>query len=127
MRQILKRAAVIAACGLGLMLVPAAAQSPAEFFKGKTVRLVNGGAPGSGFDLYSRMLAPWLERKLGASVVVESRPGAGMMIAMNHTWVAAPDGLTNPSPRQPKPGTRLCCYKHTLSAGGRRGYRPPTA
>jgi tripartite-type tricarboxylate transporter receptor subunit TctC len=40
------------------------------------------------------MLAPWLEKKLGAIVVVESRPGAGMLIAMNHTWNSPPDGLT---------------------------------
>lgn len=66
----------------------------AEFFKGKTMRLVNGGAAGSGFDLYSRMLAPWLSKYLGASVLVESRPGAGMMTAMNHVWGAPPDGLT---------------------------------
>ena len=94
MRHMLMRAALAVGLALGSGLVPAAAQTPAEFFKGKTVRLVNGGAPGSGFDLYSRMLAPWLEKRLGANVIVESRPGAGMMIAMNHTWMAAPDGLT---------------------------------
>ena len=77
-----------------LFASPLRAETAAEFYRGKTVRLVNGGAPGSGFDLYSRMLAPWLEKKLGATVVVESRPGAGMMIAMNHTWVAPADGLT---------------------------------
>jgi tripartite-type tricarboxylate transporter receptor subunit TctC len=69
-------------------------QTQAEFFKGKTIRLVNGGAGGSGYDLYSRMLAPWLGKHLGANVLVESRPGAGMMTAMNHVWGAAPDGLT---------------------------------
>jgi tripartite-type tricarboxylate transporter receptor subunit TctC len=66
----------------------------AEFFKAKTVRLVNGGAAGSGYDLYSRMLAPWLTKHLGTTVIVESRPGAGMMTAMNHVWNSAPDGLT---------------------------------
>ncbi|MEN9708805.1 MAG: hypothetical protein RIQ68_1213 [Pseudomonadota bacterium] len=71
-----------------------AAESAADFYRGKTLRLVNGGAAGSGFDLYSRMLAPWLEKKLAATVVVESRPGAGMLIAMNHTWNSPPDGLT---------------------------------
>ena len=40
------------------------------------------------------MLAPWLGKYLGANVLVESRPGAGMMTAMNHVWGAAPDGLT---------------------------------
>jgi tripartite-type tricarboxylate transporter receptor subunit TctC len=85
-------------CAAGLALaaltLPLRAETPAEFYRGKTVRLVNGGAAGSGYDLYSRMLAPYLEKKLGATVVVESRPGAGMLIAMNHTWNAAPDGLT---------------------------------
>ncbi|MDB5569831.1 MAG: Tripartite-type tricarboxylate transporter, receptor component TctC [Hyphomicrobiales bacterium] len=73
---------------------PAHADPMLDFYKGKTVRLVNGGAAGSGYDLYSRMLAPWLEKKLGATVIVESRPGAGMMTAMNHVWIQPPDGLT---------------------------------
>ena len=82
------------ALALTACAAPLHAQTPAEFYRGKTLRLVNGGAAGSGYDLYSRMLAPWLEKKLGATVVVESRPGAGMLIAMNHTWNAPPDGLT---------------------------------
>ncbi len=72
----------------------ARAETPQDFFKGKIVRLVNGGSGGSGYDLYSRMLAPYFEQKLGAKVVVEARPGAGMMTAMNHVWTQAPDGLT---------------------------------
>ncbi len=83
-----------AAFALAAFTLPLHAETPAEFYRGKTVRLVNGGAAGSGYDLYSRMLAPYLEKKLGATVVVESRPGAGMLIAMNHTWNAPPDGLT---------------------------------
>lgn len=90
--------ALFGALGLCLAIAagPAHAQADkqAEFFKGKTIRLVNGGAAGSGYDLYSRMLAPWLGKYLGANVIVESRPGAGMMTAMNHVWGAAPDGLT---------------------------------
>ncbi len=86
-------AAAVAALLLALTF-PLRAETMAEFYRGKTVRLVNGGAAGSGYDLYSRMLAPYLEKKLGATVVVESRPGAGMLIAMNHTWNSPPDGLT---------------------------------
>lgn len=78
-------------CGLA---APAVAQSPAEFYRGKTLRFVTGGSSGSGYDLYARMLAPYLQQKLGATVVVESRPGAGMMIAMNHVAGSPPDGLT---------------------------------
>jgi tripartite-type tricarboxylate transporter receptor subunit TctC len=83
-----------AALALAVAGGPARADENLDFYKGKIVRLVNGGAAGSGFDLYSRMLAPYLEKKLGATVVVESRPGAGMMTAMNHVAIAPPDGLT---------------------------------
>jgi tripartite-type tricarboxylate transporter receptor subunit TctC len=83
--------AALAAIGL---TTTAHADPMLDFYKGKTVRIVNGGAAGSGYDLYSRMLAPWFEKKLGANVIVESRPGAGMMTAMNHVWVQPPDGLT---------------------------------
>lgn len=87
-------AAFLAAAAGALASVPARADADLDFYKGKIVRLVNGGAAGSGYDLYSRMLAPWLEKKLGATVIVESRPGAGMMTAMNHVAMAPPDGLT---------------------------------
>ena len=77
-----------------LTLGAARADENLDFYKGKVVRLVNGGSAGSGYDLYSRMLAPYFEKKLGATVIVEARPGAGMMIAMNHVAVAPADGLT---------------------------------
>ena len=94
MPTISRLATIFFASLLSLGLNSAAQADEAEFYKGKTVRLVNGGAAGSGFDLYSRMLQPWLTKYLGATVIVESRPGAGMMTAMNHVWGAAPDGLT---------------------------------
>ena len=73
--------ALLGALGVCLAIAgaPARAETQAEFFKCKTIRLVNGGSGGSGYDLYSRMLAPWLGKYLGANVLVESRPGAGMM------------------------------------------------
>ena len=79
---------------IGLLAGPARADENLDFYKGKIVRLVNGGSAGSGYDLYSRMLAPWFEKKLGATRRRQSRPGAGMMTAMNHVGAAAPDGLT---------------------------------
>ncbi len=85
-------------CAIFFALVPdigQAAENPESvFFKDKIIRFVVGGGPGGGYDLYARMMAPHLEKKLSAKVVVENRPGAGMLIAMNHVWQAAPDGLT---------------------------------
>ena len=60
--------------------------------KGKTVRFVVGFGEGGGYDTYSRMLAPYFEKRLGAEVIVQNQPGAGGMVALNHMYVA-PQGL----------------------------------
>ena len=73
---------------------PAAAETAADFYKGKIVKLVVGYGAGGGYDLYARMLAPHLEQRLGATVVVENRPGGGGMVALNQVAAAKPDGLT---------------------------------
>lgn len=69
----------------------------ANFFQGKTVRIVVGTSPGGGFDVYSRALA----RHMGSYIpgnptfIVENMPGAGHRIAANHVYkIARPDGLT---------------------------------
>ena len=61
------------------------------FFSGKTVRLVVGFGPGGGYDAYARMIAPYLSRALGGSVVVENQPGAGGLVALNRLYTAPPD------------------------------------
>ena len=75
MLKIIALVAAILSTALALAS-PALAQSPAEFYRGKTLRFVTGGSSGSGYDLYARMLAPWLQQKPGATMVIESRPGA---------------------------------------------------
>src|SRR3954466_3834078 len=64
------------------------------FFAGKTVRIVVGSAVGGGYDVYSRLIAPYLSRVLGATVIVENQPGAGGLISLNRLYTNAPDGLT---------------------------------
>ena len=84
--------AAFVACGAR----PAAAQSPADeaaFFKGKTVRILVGSPPGGGYDLVARMLAPHLGKRLGATVVVENKPGASALLALSYMLVQPPDGL----------------------------------
>jgi tripartite-type tricarboxylate transporter receptor subunit TctC len=86
---------------LGVMLAlatpassAAAQDSEQAFFSGKTVRLVVGFGPGGGYDSYARMLAPYLSRNLGATVIVENRPGAGGLVALNGVYMSPADGLT---------------------------------
>jgi tripartite-type tricarboxylate transporter receptor subunit TctC len=71
----------------------AAAQDEAAFYKGKTVRIIVGFSAGGGYDAYARMLAPYLAKRLDATVIVENQPGAGSMTAMNNLNMAEPDGL----------------------------------
>jgi tripartite-type tricarboxylate transporter receptor subunit TctC len=75
--------------------VPVSGQE--AFYKGKTVRIIVGFAPGGGFDIYSRTIARHLGRHIpgNPAIVVENMTGAGSLIAANHVYkVARPDGLT---------------------------------
>jgi len=85
------RRTALAAAAFGLALGAhgsAAAQSPGEFYKGKTVSLVVGHETGTGFDLYARTLARHYGRLLPGEpqVVVNNMPGASGLNAFN--WLA---------------------------------------
>jgi tripartite-type tricarboxylate transporter receptor subunit TctC len=80
---------------LAVPLSAASAQDAQKaFFSGKTVHIVVGSGVGGGYDVYARMIAPYLGKVLGTTVVVENQPGAGGMIALNKFYVTEPDGLT---------------------------------
>ena len=72
----------------------AAAQPAGSYFKGKTIKLMVGTSSGGGYDLMARMFAPYFEKRLGAKVLVENRPGGSHMVAMNAVFSATPDGLS---------------------------------
>lgn len=70
---------------------------PANFYQGKTLRIVVGLSAGGGYDLYTRTIARHMGRHIlgNPSITVENMAGAGSLIATNHIYkVAKPDGLT---------------------------------
>lgn len=71
---------------------PAGAQTPAEFYKGKTFTIIMAHTPGSGFDAYARMLGRHIGKHIPGNpqVVVTGMPGAGSVIAANHLYSKAP-------------------------------------
>ena len=75
-----------------LYAAPALAQSAADFYRGKTVTMVVGYAPGGGYDIYSRLLTRHLGNHIpGApSVIVQNMPGAAGVVASNNIYVASP-------------------------------------
>jgi tripartite-type tricarboxylate transporter receptor subunit TctC len=73
----------------------AAACLPGAYAQGKDViRLVSGFAPGGITDALCRILADHLAGELGATVIVETKAGAGGRLAAEHVKNARPDGNT---------------------------------
>ena len=92
-----RRICLIVAIVAFALAAAAAYATTHEFFKGKTIRIVVGAAPGGGFDTYSRTLARHMAKHIpgNPTIIVENMPGAGFVIAVNHLYkVAKPDGLT---------------------------------
>lgn len=73
----------------------AAAQSAAEFYKGKTVTYIVATNPGGGYDTYGRLVSSFMQKHmLGATYVVKNIQGAGHIIGTNALYASKPDGLT---------------------------------
>jgi len=69
----------------------------ANFYEGKTAKIIAGFGAGSVDDAWSRMLARFMGKHIAGTpnFLVQNMPGAGAMIAANYTYsVAKPDGLT---------------------------------
>jgi hypothetical protein len=88
---------VVAARGwlwaLALLLLPgAAAADEADFFAGKTLRIVVGFSPGGGYDTNARLVARYLGPHIAGhpTVIVDNMPGAGSVRAANYVYGVAP-------------------------------------
>lgn len=78
-----------------LASLPAAAGAAAcESLAGQTLHWIVPNSPGGGYDAYSRLLQPFLEQELSATLVVENRPDAGGIVAAAAISDALPDGKT---------------------------------
>jgi tripartite-type tricarboxylate transporter receptor subunit TctC len=77
----------------------------ADFYRGKTVRIVIGFGPGGFFDAHARLLARHLGRYIpgNPTVIAENRPGAGSILAANLAYSS-----------DPKDGTVIVSMHHNL-------------
>jgi tripartite-type tricarboxylate transporter receptor subunit TctC len=71
-----------------------AAQSAADKYPDKSIKLVIPFPPGGSTDALGRAIAQKMQEKWGQSVVVENRPGASTLIGSAAVAKAAPDGYT---------------------------------
>ncbi|HEU4343519.1 MAG TPA: tripartite tricarboxylate transporter substrate-binding protein [Candidatus Binatia bacterium] len=69
----------------------------ADFYKGKTIRVVIGYSAGGTNDLWARAIARFWSKYIPGNpdIIVQNMPGAGTMIAANYIYgVGKSDGLT---------------------------------
>ena len=90
MRRMIQLASLAVAATFALGAGVAAAQN----FTGKTVRIIVPFAPGGTSDILARALANKLGEGLGATVVVDNKPGANGILGSDLVAKSAPDGLT---------------------------------
>jgi tripartite-type tricarboxylate transporter receptor subunit TctC len=60
----------------------------------KIIRIVVPFAPGGGTDVIARTLAQEMAKDLGATIVIENKPGAGTIIGTQAVASSEPDGYT---------------------------------
>jgi tripartite-type tricarboxylate transporter receptor subunit TctC len=87
-----RRAALGAIAGAALLAAAPAAF--AQAWPAKPVRIVIGAPPGGTADIVARLLAEGLQKEWGQPVIVEPKPGAAGMIAMQDFLSQPADGYT---------------------------------
>src|SRR5215472_18106700 len=72
--------------------VPTQAQPVADFYRGKTLRMLIGYGPGGGYDIYGRLVAEFLPRHLpgNPTIIAQNMPGAGSFVAAKYIYEVAP-------------------------------------
>lgn len=93
------------ALAVSVAVAPVAADEVADFYKGKSVNIVVGHEPATGFDIYARVLARHLGRHIpgNPSIVVQNMTGASGLTAGNWLYNVAP-----------KDGTVMATFVHTV-------------
>lgn len=83
---------VLALCTAMLSMAPVKAQAPN--WPTKTVRIIAAGPAGGSADIVARLLADQLSQQIGQTVIVDPKPGAGGVLAVNDLSLAPRDGHT---------------------------------
>jgi tripartite-type tricarboxylate transporter receptor subunit TctC len=82
---------VIAALAIWVGLT---APAPAQDWPARAVRIIIPLGAGGGGDVFARLLADELQKRLGQPFLVENRPGGALNIGMRACAESAPDGYT---------------------------------
>lgn len=85
---------VMAFAALQMLAIGAHAQSLADKYPDRPIRIIVPFAPGGSVDAVARVVGQKLTEAWGQQVIIETRPGAGTMIGTAAAAKADPDGYT---------------------------------
>lgn len=92
MITIVRAGTALLAAALLVSAAPARADSVADFYRGKTLRMLIGYGAGGGYDIYGRLVAEFLPRHLpgNPTIIPQNMPGAGSFVAAKFMQDVAP-------------------------------------
>jgi tripartite-type tricarboxylate transporter receptor subunit TctC len=88
------RAALVAASAAILATSSAAAQSAADKYPERPIKIIVPFAPGGSTDILARVIGQKMLENWGQQVIVETKPGAATVIGTTAAAQSAPDGYT---------------------------------
>jgi tripartite-type tricarboxylate transporter receptor subunit TctC len=97
---------------MGLLLASVLAPVQAQDYPARPITLVVPFAPGGGVDQMARLIGGKLEQRLGKTVVIENKPGAGSIIAAAYVLKAPADGYTLLMAPAPTMAVNVSLYKN---------------
>ena len=93
-----KGMAFASAVALGLVAAATSlrADPVADFYAGKTVRVIIGFGPGGGYDIYGRLASEFLGKYIPGhpTIIAQNMPGAGSFKALDYLYAVAPQDGT---------------------------------
>ena len=66
----------------------------AQAYPSRPIRVIIGYTPAGSADITARLMGQWMSERLGQTVVIENRPGAGTNLATENVVRAPADGYT---------------------------------
>ena len=73
----LSRRRVLRLAGAAVALPAVSRIASAQAYPSRPIRVVIGYTPAGSADITARLMGQWMSERLGQTVVVENRPGAG--------------------------------------------------
>jgi tripartite-type tricarboxylate transporter receptor subunit TctC len=92
----LRTGIVVCATALAALAAPLliSRTAVAQNYPDRPIKIIVPFGPAGSYDLVGRVLADQLSKRLGQTVVVENKPGAGSILGTQFAAASAPDGYT---------------------------------